>query len=232
MTQRQVLGLCFLNRIMEFRMRMKIKTKRDAPLKRACFFKFFHLRDRQNLECFCLGIGVRKEVKHMLFSHSVLSDSLWPHGLQHTRPPCPSPSPEACSNSHPLGRWCHPTISSSAVPFPSCLQSFPAPGPFLMSRLFPRWPKYWSLSFSISPSNEYSGRSRVFSNTTVQKHQFFGAHPPLCSNSHIRAWLPVRCSTMSMCGEEVWCSHVLLGARLWCTKSCISSEDQGPPLSY
>ena len=167
----------------------------------------------------------------MLFSLSVVSNSLPPHGLQHTRPPCPSPSPEACSNSHPLSWWCHPTSSSSVVPFSSCLQSFPASGPFLMSRLFPRWPKYWSLSLSISSSNEYSGLSRVFSNTTVQKHQFFGAQPTLCSNSHIRTWLPVRCSAMSMHGEEVWCSHVLLGATLWCTKSCISSEDQSVPLS-
>ena len=124
-----------------------------------------------------MGIGVRKELKHMLFSRSAVSNSLPPHGLQHTRPPCPSPSPEACSNSHPLSRWCHPTSLSSVIPFSSFLQSFPASGPFLMSRLFPRWPKYWSLSFRISPSNEYSGLSRVFSNTTVQKHQFFGAQP-------------------------------------------------------
>ena len=124
-----------------------------------------------------MGIGVRKELKHMLFSRSAVSNSLPPHGLQHTRPPCPSPSPEACSNSHSLSRWCHPTSLSSVIPFSSCLQSFPASGPFLMSRLFPRWPKYWSLSFRISPSNEYSGLSRVFSNTTVQKHQFFGAQP-------------------------------------------------------
>ena len=70
------------------------------------------------------------------FSHSVMSDSLRPHGLQHTRPPCPSPIPRTCSNSCPSSRWCHPTISSSVVPFFSCLQSFPASGSFPMSHLF------------------------------------------------------------------------------------------------
>ena len=72
----------------------------------------------------------------LLFSPSVTSDSLWPHGLQHTRPPCPSPSPRACSNSSPLSRWCHPTISSSVVLFSSRPQSFPASESFLMSQLF------------------------------------------------------------------------------------------------
>ena len=89
-------------------------------------------------------------------SRSVMSDSLWPHGLQHTRLPCPSP-PSRAWNSCALSRWCHPTISSSVIPFSSCLQSFPASRSFSMSQLFIRWPKYWSFSFSISPSNEYSG---------------------------------------------------------------------------
>ena len=71
------------------------------------------------------------------FSHSFVSNSLRPYGLQHTRPPCPSPTPEACSNSCPLSQWCHPTISSSVVPFFSCLQSFPASGSFPMSLFFP-----------------------------------------------------------------------------------------------
>ena len=78
------------------------------------------------------------------------------HGLQHVRLPCSSPAPRACSNSCPLSRWCHPTIWSSVVPFSSHLQSFPASGSFPMSQFF-RWPKYWSFSFNISPSNEYSG---------------------------------------------------------------------------
>ena len=89
------------------------------------------------------------------FSHSVVSDSLQPNGLQHTRPPCPSPTPGVCSNSCPLSRWCHPTISSSVIPF-SCLQSFPASGSFQMSQFFTSGGQS-SSSFNISPSNEYSG---------------------------------------------------------------------------
>ena len=91
-------------------------------------------------------------------SCSVMSNSLQPHGLQHTRLPCHSPRPGACSNSCPLSRWCHPTISSSVLPFSSCLQSFPASGSFSSeSVLRIRWPKDWSFSLNISPSNEYSG---------------------------------------------------------------------------
>ena len=92
------------------------------------------------------------------FSCSVMSDSSWPHGLQGTRPPCPSPLPGVYPNSCPLSQWCHPTISSSVAPFSSHLQSFPASGSFQMSQLIHiRWPKYWSFSFNISLSNEYSG---------------------------------------------------------------------------
>jgi len=87
------------------------------------------------------------------FSRSVVSDSLQPRGLQYARLTCPSPIPGACSNSCPSSWWCHPTISSSVTPFTSCPQSFPAS----RSVLHIRWPKYWSFSFSISPSNEYSG---------------------------------------------------------------------------
>ena len=94
----------------------------------------------------------------LLFSPSVVSDSLQLHELQHARLPCPSPSPEACSNSRPLSRWCHPTISSSVPPFSSCPQSFPASGSFPVSRLFTSGGQgYWSFSFSIRPSSEYSG---------------------------------------------------------------------------
>ena len=92
------------------------------------------------------------------FSHSVMSDSLWPHGPQHARPPCLSPTPRVYSNSCPLSRWSHATISSSVIHFSSYPLSFPA------TRSFPnesvlriRWPKYWSFSFKISPSIEYSG---------------------------------------------------------------------------
>ena len=98
------------------------------------------------------------DILSVQFSHSVMSDSLRPHGLQHVRLPCPSPTPGAWSNSCPLHQWCHSTISSSVVPFSSCLQSFPASGSFPVSQFFTLGgQKYWSFSFSISPSNEYSG---------------------------------------------------------------------------
>ena len=125
------------------------------------------------------------------FSRSVVSDSLWAHGLQHARPPCLSPTPGVYSNSCPLSQWCHPTISSSVVPFSSCPQSFPASGSFQMSQLFASGGQsIKSFSFNTSPSVntqdwhplgstgwislKSKGLSRVFSNTTVQKHQFFG----------------------------------------------------------
>ena len=128
-----------------------------------------------------------------------MSDSLWPHGLWHTRPPCPSPTPRVCSNSCPLSQWCHPTTSSSSVPF-SCLQSFPASGSFPMSQFFASSDQsIVSFSFSINPpmndwfplgmtgliSWQSKGLSRVFSNTSAQKHQFFGTQVSLYSNSHI-----------------------------------------------
>ena len=138
------------------------------------------------------------------FSHSVVSDSLRPHELQHARPPCPSPTPGVYPNSCASSWWCHPAISSSVVPFSSCLQSLPASVFSNESTLCMRWPKYWSFNFSISPSNEHpglisvrmdwldflqsKGLSRVFSNTTVQKHQFFGAQLSSQSNSHIHTW--------------------------------------------
>ena len=90
------------------------------------------------------------------FSHSIMSDSLQPHGLQHAKLPCPSLTPRGYSNSCPSSQWCHPTISSSVSSFPSCPQSFPASGSFPMSQFFV-WPKYRSFSFSNSPSNECSG---------------------------------------------------------------------------
>ena len=94
------------------------------------------------------------------FSCSVVSDSLWPHELQHTRPPCPSPTPRVHPNCYPSSWWCHPAISSSVVLFSSCPQSLPASKSFPISlflTLRMRWPKYWSSSFSISPSNEHPG---------------------------------------------------------------------------
>ena len=125
------------------------------------------------------------------FSHSVMSDSLWPHGLQHTRLPCPSPTSGACSNWCPLRWWCHLTISSSVNPFPSYLQSFPASGSFPMSQFFTLGGQSIgaSASSSVLPMNiqdwfplrltglilQSKGLSRVFTNTTVQKNQFFSA---------------------------------------------------------
>ena len=104
---------------------------------------------------------VKNEIRStaVQFSQTVVSDchSLWPHGLQHARLPCPTPTPKACSNSCLKSRWCHPAISSSVVPFSSCLQSFPASIFSNESTLHIRWPKCWSLSFSISPFNDYSG---------------------------------------------------------------------------
>ena len=103
------------------------------------------------------------ELVSVQFSCSVVSDSLWLHGLQHTKLACPSPTPRACSDSCPSShdrhhvQWCHPTISSSVSPFASCPQSFPAQGLSSESDLCIRWPKYWSFSFCISPCNEYSG---------------------------------------------------------------------------
>ena len=139
----------------------------------------------------------------LLFRRSVMSDSLQPHRLQHTRL-CPSPTPRAYSSSCPSTRWCHPTTSFSVVPF-SCLQSFPASGSFPMSQLFTSGDHNIGVSASASvlPMNikdwfpleltglialQSKGLSRVFSNTTVQKHQFFGAQLSLWSNSHIHTW--------------------------------------------
>ena len=136
------------------------------------------------------------------FSRSVVSDSLRPHGLQHARLPCSSPTPGACSNSCPSSWWCHPTISSSVVPFSTYLQSFPESGSFSTSQFFTSCGQSIGVSASASvlPINtqdwfplgwtcwislQSEGLSRVFSNTTVQKHQFFGAQLSLYSNSQI-----------------------------------------------
>ena len=130
------------------------------------------------------------KVELVQFSCSVMSDSLWPHELQHARPPCPSPTPGVHPNSCPLSQWCHLTISSSVVPFSSCPQSFPASGSFQISQLFASGCQSTGVSASTSvlPMNtqdwsplgwtgwiswQSKGLSRLFSNTTVQKHQFF-----------------------------------------------------------
>jgi len=146
------------------------------------------------------GLNWRKEGKSLgnssiisvQFSHSVVSDSLRPHGLQHARLPCPFSTPAACWNSCPSSRWCHSTISSSVIPFSSCLQSFPASGSFQMSQFFASGGQSIGVSASTSVlsmniqdwfplgwtgwiSLQSKGLSRVFSNTTIKKHHFFGA---------------------------------------------------------
>ena len=138
------------------------------------------------------------------FSHSVVSNSLWPHEPQHARLPCPSLTPGVHPNPCVLSQWCHPTISSSVIPF-SCLKSFPASGFFPMSQLFASGGQSIGVSTSASvlPGNtqdwsplgwtswislQSKGLSRVFSYTTVQKHQFFGAQLSSQSNSHLHTW--------------------------------------------
>ena len=151
------------------------------------------------------GVGA-----NLLFSLWVMSDSLWLNGLQHARHLCPSPSTRVCSDSCPLSQWCHLSISSSVVPFSSCLQPFPASGSFLMSRPSTSGGQRIGASAlaSVLPMNiqdssqdlfplELTGLislqskvlSRVFSNTTEQKHQFLSTQPSLWSNSDIYIWL-------------------------------------------
>ena len=138
-------------------------------------------------------------------SRSVVSDSSRPHESQHARPPCPSPTPGVHSDSRPSSQWCHPATSSSVVPFSSCPQSLPASESFPMSQLFtwggqstgvsalasflPKKSQGWSPSkWTGWISLQSKGLSRVFSNTTLQKHQFFSAQPSSQSNSHIHTW--------------------------------------------
>ena len=153
---------------------------------------------------------VFKVFSSVQFSCSVVYDFLWHHGLQHARLPCPSPTPRAYSNSCPSSQWCHPTISSSVFPFSYHLQSFPVSESFPMSHFFASGGQSIGVSASTSvlPVNiqdwfplgfplgltgwislQFKGLSRVFFNTTVQKHQFFGAQLSLESNSHIHSWL-------------------------------------------
>ena len=144
-------------------------------------------------------------ISSVQFSGSVVSDSLWPLELQRARPPCPSAAPGVYLNSCPLSRWCHPAVSSSVVPFSSRLQSFPALGSFSMSQFFASGGQSIGVSASASvfPMNiqdwfplgwtgwislQFKELSRVFSNTTVQKHQFFSLQFSLYSNSHIHTW--------------------------------------------
>ena len=151
------------------------------------------------------GILKTPKMYSVQFSPPVVSDSLWPNESQHARPPCPSPTPGVHSDSRPSSQWCHPAISSSAIPFSSCPQSLPASECFPMSQLFawggqtigvsalasflPKKSLGWSPSeWTGCISLQSKGLSRVFSNTTVQKHQFFGPQPSSQSNSQIHTW--------------------------------------------
>ena len=146
-----------------------------------------------------------RRISPVEFSHSVVSDSLRPHESQHTRPPCPSSTPGVHSHSLPSSQWCHPAISSSVIPFSSCPQYLPASESFPMSQLFtwggqstavsalasflPEKSQGWTRSeWSGWNSLQSKGLSRVFSNTTVQKHQFYSTQPSSQSNSHIHTW--------------------------------------------
>ena len=154
------------------------------------------LKDKSKFTCTMILFATVKNGLHInldsvQFSRSVVSDSLRPHELQHARPHCPSPTPGVHPNPCPSSRWCHPTSSSSVVPFSSCPQSFPASGSFPMSQLFtsggqsigvststsvfPINAQDWSLGWTGWISLQPKGLSRVFSNTRIQKHQFFGA---------------------------------------------------------
>ena len=162
---------------------------------------------RKNLQLFlgCVHLPITMLIQCCCSAaHAAVSHSLRPRGPQHAMLPCLSPSPGACSNSHPLNEWCHSNISFSVDPFSSCLPSFPVSGSFPMSWPFtsegqgieasawvlPMNPQGWiPLGWTGLISLQPRGLSRVFSNTTVQKHQFFGAQPSLWSNSYIHTWL-------------------------------------------
>ena len=152
------------------------------------------------------------------FSSSVVSDSLRPHEPQHARPPCPSSTLRAYSNSYPLSRWCHPTIPSSVIPFSSCFQSFPASGSFPMSQFFPSGGQSIGVSASASvfPMNiqdwfplgwtgwislQSKEISRVFSNTTVQKHQLASSHKCYEPN------YPLSLQSLRMMAEALFREH-------------------------
>ena len=174
------------------------------------YFFWHRMLDCQGFLCACLfvwfaGAGAALPFSSVQFSHSVVSDSLQPHESQHTRPPCPSPTPGVHSKSCPSSQWCHPAISYSVIPFSSCPQSLPASEFFPMSQLFsssgpsigvsalasflPKNTQGWTpLGWTGWISLQSKGLSRVFSNTTVQNHQLFSAQLSSQSNSHIHTW--------------------------------------------
>ena len=178
---------------------------REEEKKKICHLQFLSsccLGSSSLPTCYTLTAWLNYSVQ---FSCSEVSKSLGPNGLQYASLPCPSPTPGVYSNSCPLSRWCQPIISPSVIPFSSCIKSFPASGYFPMSQLFASGDLSIGVSASTSvlPMNiqdwsplgwtgwislQSKGLSRVFSNTIVQKHQFFGAQPSSQSNSHIHTW--------------------------------------------
>ena len=156
------------------------------------------------------------------FSRSVMSDSLRPHELPHARPICPSPTPRVHSDSRSSSQWCHPAISSSVIPFSSCPQSLPVSESFLRSQLFAWGGQSTGVSAlaSVLPKNtralewtgwislQSKGLSRVFSNTTVQKHQFFGAQLSSQSNFHIHTWPLEKQHQVEIKWENCWLNSV------------------------
>ena len=182
-----------------------------------------------------------------------LSDPFWPHGLQHARPPCPSPTPRVYSNSCLLSRWCHPTISSSVIPFSSCLRSFPASGSFPMSQLFasgaqstevsalasflPKKSQGWSPSeWTDWTFLQSKGLSRVFSSTTVQKHQFFSAELSSQSNSHIHTWVLITLNDTTIISPSPQgilskilngCLNLQIALNLYILFFCYAEKDEG-----
>ena len=174
------------------------------------------------------------------FSRSVVSNSLWPHGLQHARPPCPSPTPRVYPNSCPLRDDAIQPSHPLSSPSPSCPQSFPASGSFPMSQLFTSGGQSIGVSASTSvlPMNtqdwspigwtgwislQFKGLSRVFSSTMVQKHQFFGAQLSSQSNSHIHTWLRESLQDIHVPTQPFVASIIIQQlCVIWHFKACIS----------
>ena len=173
------------------------------PYDNSCVY--FNLLYHYSFYTFQSFKSVHNPISSIQFSCSVVSDSLQPHESQHARPPCPSPTPRVYSNSSPSSWWCHPAISSSVIPYSSCPHSLPASESFPVSQLFtwggqgtgvsalaslfPKKSQGWSPSECTAwISLQSKGLSRVFPNTTVQEHQFFGTQLPSRSNSHIHTW--------------------------------------------
>ena len=184
--------------------KLTLDSLRGISTEIAYIVKFCLVDEPQEINC--VNLYYCSIIVPVQFSRSVVSNSLRPHDVQHARPPCPSPTPGVHSNSCPSSRWCHPAISSSVIPFSSWPQSLPASESFPVSQFFASCGQNIGVSASTSvlPRNtqdrfplgwtgwislQSKGLSRVFSNTTVQKHQFFGAQLSSQSYSHIPTWL-------------------------------------------